>query len=256
MRPDGDPERDDYGLPHVDVIVPDDARELDRDLIAYRREERQRRRKAVLRRLLRPFGRYGPAVPIIGGALLVAVLSGVLITVLGPRATPQHTTVPPSTSVRTATAQPGGIGAPLPQGAIKIDDRDARIADLQGSIVVLAPDGCRCDQAVQSLAQQAHQYDLKAFLVGSHRWTAATAAELTRMAGKPGVTAQIVKDEPGTLYSTFHGSGLTVLLVHIDGIVADIRRDVPPAGLQFTQQQLKTLTGPGQGLTPNTTPGH
>ncbi|WP_262402492.1 hypothetical protein [Actinomadura sp. CNU-125] len=40
MRSDGDPDPDDYGLPRVDIVVPDDARELDRDVVAYRREER------------------------------------------------------------------------------------------------------------------------------------------------------------------------------------------------------------------------
>ena len=36
----GEPERDDSGLPPVDIVVPDDARELERDVQAYRREQR------------------------------------------------------------------------------------------------------------------------------------------------------------------------------------------------------------------------
>lgn len=257
MRPDGDPERDDYGLPHVDVVIPDDARELERDVIAYRREERQRRRRAILRRIFRPFTRYGPAVPLIAGALLVAVISGILITVLGPR--PDTRFIAPSTPP-SATPQAGQTGGPLPTGSIKIDNRDAKITDLQGAIVMLAPEGCQCDRAVQSLTRQAHQYDLKAFLVGSHPWTQATAPELARMAGQSGAVAQIVKDEAGILNSTYRASGLTVLLVHIDGIVSEIQRNVPADGVQFPPETLNSLTTQGQNPPPshgpNTTPRH
>lgn len=92
MRPDGgDPEPDDYGLPRIDVVVPDDARELERDVVAYRREERRRRRRERTRRLARPFTRFGVAIPIIAGALLVALLSGVLMTAFGPRPAPRPT---------------------------------------------------------------------------------------------------------------------------------------------------------------------
>lgn len=257
MRPDGDPERDDYGLPHVDVVIPDDARELDRDVIAYRREARQRRRRAMLRRIFRPFSRYGPAVPLIAGALLVAVISGVLITVLGPR--PGTHLISPTTAP-SSTPQAGQTGSPLPAGAIKIDNRDAKITDLQGAIVMLAPDGCQCDKAVQSLTRQAHQYDLKAFLVGSHQWTQATAPELSRMAGQPGAIAQVVKDEAGILSSTYRASGLTILLVHIDGIISEIQRNVPTDGVQFSPETLNSLTAQGQNPPsshgPNATPGH
>ena len=38
MNTGGDQGRDDYGLPPVDIEVPDDARELARDVQAYRRE--------------------------------------------------------------------------------------------------------------------------------------------------------------------------------------------------------------------------
>ena len=34
------PGRDDGGLPPVNIVIPDDARDLDRDVLAYRRELR------------------------------------------------------------------------------------------------------------------------------------------------------------------------------------------------------------------------
>ena len=39
----GDPGRDDFGLPPTDIQIPDDARELDRDVQAYYRELRSLR---------------------------------------------------------------------------------------------------------------------------------------------------------------------------------------------------------------------
>ena len=45
MNAGGDQGRDDYGLPPVDIEIPDDARELARDVQAYHRELRSRRRR-------------------------------------------------------------------------------------------------------------------------------------------------------------------------------------------------------------------
>jgi hypothetical protein len=248
VRPDGDPDRDDYGLPRIDVVVPDDARELDRDLIAYRREERQRRRRTWLRRLIRPFGRYGVVAPIMVAALLVAVISGTLITTFGPRPIP-HTPVTPGShgpsATQSATPRPGTIGGSLPMGQVEIDGKPARLTDLQG-IIMIVPAGCQCEKAVQDLGRQAQQGNLKSYLVGSRPWTADTAGELAKLAGQPGSGVQIVKDEAGVLTSTFQASGLTVVLVHIDGIVGDIRRGVQ-SGQPISPDQLRSLSSPGAG---------
>ncbi|MFD0540170.1 hypothetical protein ACFQY7_46675 [Actinomadura luteofluorescens] len=118
MRPDGgDPEPDDYGLPRVDVVVPDDARELERDVAAYHRERRRRRRRARARRLYRPLTRFGVAVPIIAGALLVALLSGVLMTAFGPRPAPRPTT---AQLAPRPTASPGRVGGLLPDRRVDL----------------------------------------------------------------------------------------------------------------------------------------
>ena len=53
----GDPGRDDYGLPPIDVVIPDDARELDRDVQAYQRELRAQRRRQRARSLRGQIGR-------------------------------------------------------------------------------------------------------------------------------------------------------------------------------------------------------
>ena len=63
MNPGSDPDRDDFGLPPVDIVIPDDARELDRDVQAYQRELRALRRRAARQPPARPAdpGRDGAA---------------------------------------------------------------------------------------------------------------------------------------------------------------------------------------------------
>ena len=50
--------------PPLDIQVPDDARELDRDVLAYHRELRARRRRRALRRLTSPFAGQGTVLPL------------------------------------------------------------------------------------------------------------------------------------------------------------------------------------------------
>src|SRR5580698_10338607 len=77
----GEPDRDDFGLPPVDIVVPDDARELDRDVQAYRRELRALRRQMRIGRLQGPLTRDGLVLPLLAGCLAIVLISGVLLTV-------------------------------------------------------------------------------------------------------------------------------------------------------------------------------
>ena len=76
----GEPERDDFGLPPVDIEIPDDARELDRDVQAYHRELRAQRRRMRARRLHGPLTRDGMVLPLLAGCLVLALISGTLLT--------------------------------------------------------------------------------------------------------------------------------------------------------------------------------
>src|SRR5215468_4076879 len=85
----GDPGRDDYGLPPVDIEIPDDARELDRDVQAYYRELRAERRRMLARRLSAPLSRDGMVLPLLAGCLALTLLAGTLLTVFsGEQLTP------------------------------------------------------------------------------------------------------------------------------------------------------------------------
>ena len=237
MRPDGDPEPDDYGLPRVDVVIPDDARELDADVIAYHREERRRRRRARVRRLLRPFGGYGVAVPIIAGALLVALMSGALMTVFGPRPAPRPTAgrLAPSPS-----AQPGRINGVLPAGTV--DEvggkrRTVALRELRPGVIGIVPPSCGCEQVVAELATRTREYELNFWLAADRRSNPApadeTLKELQALAGAAhGGTPRVVDDVQGVLAKTYGpppGSpGLTAVFVQPDGVVTHVLHSPRP----------------------------
>ena len=122
----GDPGRDDSGLPPVDVVIPDDARELDRDVQAYHRELRALRRRQRASRLRGPLTRDGMVLPLLAGCLILALITSTLLIMFAADQTgvpglPNHTAGP---VVRqhpaTARSQPrtGQVGGPLPAAVL------------------------------------------------------------------------------------------------------------------------------------------
>jgi hypothetical protein len=67
--------------PPLDVQIPDDARELDRDVLAYHRELRARRRRSRLRRLTSPFAGQGTILPLLASILAVCLVAGAMLSV-------------------------------------------------------------------------------------------------------------------------------------------------------------------------------
>jgi hypothetical protein len=124
--------------PPLDVHIPDDARELDRDVIAYHRELRARRRRRRLRRLTSPFSGPGTVLPLLASILAVCLVAGAMLSVAtfspatgsGHRAHPsatqtagtqsaQNTSSAASTTATSATASPsaGARGTARPSGS-------------------------------------------------------------------------------------------------------------------------------------------
>jgi hypothetical protein len=67
--------------PPLDIQIPDDARELDRDVLAYHRELRARRRRTRLRRLASPFAGQGTVMPLLASILAVCLVAGAMLSV-------------------------------------------------------------------------------------------------------------------------------------------------------------------------------
>jgi hypothetical protein len=97
--------------PPLDIQVPDDARELDRDVLAYHRELRAKRRRNRLRRLagpFAPFAAHGSVMPLLASILAVCLVAGAMLSVatFGPATTPADRKASPATSIRGVTLGP------------------------------------------------------------------------------------------------------------------------------------------------------
>jgi len=78
VNPGGGSGRDE---PPLDIQIPDDARELERDVLAYHRELRARRRRSRLRRLTRPFAGQSTVMPLLASILAVCLVAGAMLSV-------------------------------------------------------------------------------------------------------------------------------------------------------------------------------
>jgi cytoskeletal protein RodZ len=93
----------------LDIQIPDDARELDRDVLAYHRELRARRRRNRLRRLASPFARQGTIMPLLASILAVCLVAGAMLSVatFSPATEPAtHAHQPTATESATHARQP------------------------------------------------------------------------------------------------------------------------------------------------------
>jgi len=96
--------------PPLDIQIPDDARELDRDVLAYRRELRAKRRRNRLRRLAAPFGPFaarGTVMPLLASILAVCLVAGAMLSVatFSPATSPADQTRPKATASTTGPSR-------------------------------------------------------------------------------------------------------------------------------------------------------
>jgi hypothetical protein len=219
-------DHDDYGLPKVDVVVPDDARELDRDVIAYRRELRQQRRRERWQRIGRPFTRYGIAAPFIASAVLIALISGVLMTVISPRPGPRAIQVPPTGPQRS---RPGDVGGGLPAGNVIYRHKPVPVTELinVAGVVLVVPRECGCDAVVRNIIRQAGTQRLQVWLIADDRSGKDDDADVARLAASAPPGSALLADDPDrVLSSTYRATGLTAVLVRTDRIVRKILKNL------------------------------
>jgi hypothetical protein len=209
----GDPGRDDYGLPPVDIEVPDDARELARDVQAYHRELRARRRRHLAKRLYGPLTRDGMVLPLLAGCLALTLLAAALLTVFTAK----------QASISLRPPRPGtshGSGAGLPGAALLharvfAAGQPKALNRLPGTVLVLAlvPPGCnRCLPDLKRLTAQAPPAEL--YLVGVR---GKRVDDLARPLGLD--AAHALDDRDHALPPRYRVSALTAVVVKHDGTV-------------------------------------
>jgi hypothetical protein len=240
----GDPDRDDFGLPPVDIEIPDDARELDRDVQAYQRELRALRRRQRARRLRAPLTREGMVLPLLAGCLILALITSTLLIMFAADQTgmpeqPGHVAAPTAPAKRPAArSRPttGQVNQPLPAGEIMIAGKPVALSALTGHapvVLALVPEDCNCAPALHAVTAEAAQAHVPVYLV------AASGAEQQL----PGLAAQAdsgqasLADDASNLLSRAYGPGLRAILVRPNGLVASVAQP-PWPGLPTALRQL------------------
>ncbi len=130
MNPGGEPERDETGLPPVDIEIPDDARELDRDVQAYYREQRAARRQQRRQRVRGSLAKDGIVLPLLACCLILALITGTLLTVFSATSDQNLARLPGSG--RATAGTPGGA-ATGPAGGAKPESGGASAAGASAS---------------------------------------------------------------------------------------------------------------------------
>jgi hypothetical protein len=276
----GDPGRDDYGLPPVDIKVPDDARELDRDVLAYHRELRSLRRRMLARRVTGPLARDGMVLPLLAGCLALTLLAATLLTVFtvgqgaigqgqgpvgGPFTHPAFARPgaaspaagSPGTSLGPAIGRPGG---PLPDAMVLVDGQPMHLADITGPgeyavVLALIPPACKCLRDLRQLTVQAQVGGVQTYLVGVR------GADVSQLSAQVGLGAAHTVEDTGDMLPLQYrdSTALTAVLVDKHGSVA---RLVPDRhGFQIKAQVQALVSGhteqspaPGVTQTPSAGP--
>jgi hypothetical protein len=121
--------------PPLDIQIPDDARELDRDVLAYHRELRAQRRRNRLRGLTGPIAGRGTLMPVLASILAVCLVAGAMLSVatFSP-ATTGDTTHPRTTAAASSqTATPKTSPAPATSAASPAQKTSAASSTQAGS---------------------------------------------------------------------------------------------------------------------------
>ena len=223
----GEPERDDYGLPPVDIEIPDDARELDRDVQAYHRELRALRRQRLLRRLGGPIARDGMVLPLLASCLALTLLAGTLLTMFTTRrADAPVTQAQTPTTPQSASPSVGQIGGRLPASTVQLDGKAVELNTVRTAVLALVPAGCHCAAAARQVSRQATAVGVEVYLIA----VGGSVSQVKAMASEPGkaATIQVASDTHGALTGAYHPSGLTVVLVDQIGSVRSVQKNLEP----------------------------
>jgi hypothetical protein len=213
----GDEGRDDprwADLPPVVVDIPDDARELDAEVRAYRRE-----RRAATRHRLRPPDR----------AFVIGVGLVLLITLLAMTISPKRAAAPELLPL----AEESATGPLLPAVSVDTGHGVRPLRDLRPGVIALVPADCRCDDGLSTLVNEAAQYRLPVHLVDTDdRSTPALRAT----AAKLGVVEHpdVLSDPGGAMLHAWPAPALTLLLVASDGrVLKAVHGPFTPPGLDL-----------------------
>jgi hypothetical protein len=211
VSPGSDPERDDTGLPPVDVEIPDDARELDRDVQAYHRELRAQRRNRRSRRVHGLLSRDSMVVPLLICCLVFALISGTLLTLF------TATSIDQGVPGQAAGAQPAPVMTPAPRlatDAVMVAGNRHQLRSLGPAVLLMVPARCSCAVQAEEIASLAQGAGVYHYLL----YTGDSSVQARRLALELGHSIVPAQDVTGGLDKGF--KGLTAFIVTAQGSVS------------------------------------
>ncbi|HEY3907794.1 MAG TPA: hypothetical protein VGM14_28080 [Streptosporangiaceae bacterium] len=246
MSQGGEAGHDDYGLPPVDIEIPDDARELYRDVQAYHRELRAVRRHQRSVRWRAPLRRSGIAIPLLAGCLVAALVAVMISAVFtsnpyfnnqrpsgpagspkgsnpGSRSTKANSSNAPSASPANGAAGPVPTAGQnvLPGKTIDVAGKAIALRGLVSTALAIVPMNCNCGAAVLDLLTQAGTAGVIIYLVGPRGSTTTLEKLLAGASTSATKVARVATDDQNVLASTYKPEGLTVLFVDARGVVTE-----------------------------------
>jgi hypothetical protein len=212
--------------PLRDVVIPDDARELEADRLAWLREQRnhdrQERHERLLERLF-PHGgsQLGLGAPLLALAMFAVAAAGMLSVMLTSRTTPPRQ----AASVLASPAVPAGtVGGLAPALSLSGPRGDVALRQLRPAALAVVPPDCECELTLERAFRQAAEYGVDLVLLG--RPEQADALRVLASGTGNGTVAALTGDLHAL--SGYAPAGLTLLLVRADGVVTTVVRNVGP----------------------------
>ena len=240
-RPDGEGSpvgRDPFSL--AGLVVPDDARELDADVRALRREQRVQERRARLARLFltRRWRQYGISGPIVVAVLVLVAGFASLMLLFQPR----RPATRPEPLASSGTKPVGEAGGLVPD--LSLTRSDGSVVPLRGyrpALVAVLPASCRCAVPLRTYGLAAVRHNIDYVLVGEQ-----LPAPPPNLAGGGVVRAS---DPAGLLVRRYHPSSQPVLLlVGSDGVLARIVTEEPSASSLDEELAVLAASGSNQDI--------
>lgn len=238
----GDPSGDEEPRPHPeDVVVPDDARDLELDVRAWRREQAAAARRGRLDRMVRTrrWRRYGLSGPLVAGVLALVAVFGSLLALLVPGGGRDRATRAPLDAAPPSPA--GQVGGLLPDRAVLVGGVERSVRELRPAVLALVPIPCRCGELMDEISGQAAEFGLRLVVVAPSRRDDELPALVAAARHGPAVPAY---DADGRLARDYAALGPTLLLVRDDGRVTGVEREARP-GLRREPRLRQLVTGGG-----------
>jgi hypothetical protein len=221
----------------VETPAPDDISSLARDIAAYHRELRKRRRNTAVGRYVgRP---AAPALAMLVAILAVVAVAATVMTLVRPHHGSSATSQPPLATTKVAQGTPGGL---LPEVTLRSVDGDTLASrSLRPAVLALLTSQCHCDDTIVTLAHLTSSTSSGRVPLYAVAPTGASA-DADALAGQ--LPAAAVFHDPGAVLATSVGADrLTLVLVRSDGTIATTLSDVTTADADQLRSQLTALLG-------------